>query len=118
MHVNYKVETGIEQKAAFPKRVIFFRDGVSEGQFKQVIDDGMRLPRQSFRASADSHSFQKFRRSRVCSSLLATTASLIPYSRLCRFEVPRRAKAHGRRRGQAPSWYVPVNCPETVLDKL
>jgi hypothetical protein len=24
MHVNYKVETGLEQKAAFPKRVIFF----------------------------------------------------------------------------------------------
>ena len=40
MHINYKVETGIEQKAAFPKRVIVFRDGVSEGQFKQVIDGG------------------------------------------------------------------------------
>jgi hypothetical protein len=40
MHINYKVETGIEQKAAFPKRVIMFRDGVSEGQFKQVIDGG------------------------------------------------------------------------------
>lgn len=38
MHISYKVETGIEQKAAFPKRVIVFRDGVSEGQFKQVID--------------------------------------------------------------------------------
>jgi len=40
MHVNYKIETGIEQKAAFPKRVIFFRDGVGEGQFKEVIEEG------------------------------------------------------------------------------
>ncbi|CCA66578.1 related to argonaute-like protein-Laccaria bicolor [Serendipita indica DSM 11827] len=38
MHINYKIETGIEQKAAFPRRIIVFRDGVSEGQFKQVID--------------------------------------------------------------------------------
>jgi eukaryotic translation initiation factor 2C len=38
MHIHYKTETGIEQKAAFPKRVIVFRDGVSEGQFKQVIE--------------------------------------------------------------------------------
>jgi len=38
MHVNYKLETGIDRNQAFPKRAIFFRDGVSEGQFKQVID--------------------------------------------------------------------------------
>ncbi|KAG8837222.1 hypothetical protein FRC18_009742 [Serendipita sp. 400] len=38
MHIKHKVETGIEQSAAFPKRVIVFRDGVSEGQFKQVIE--------------------------------------------------------------------------------
>ncbi len=40
MHINYKIETGIEQKAAFPRRIIVFRDGVSEGQFKQVIEGG------------------------------------------------------------------------------
>jgi hypothetical protein len=39
MHVNYKLETGGDRNQAFPKRAIFFRDGVSEGQFKQVIDD-------------------------------------------------------------------------------
>ena len=39
MHVNYKLETGVDRNQAFPKRAIFFRDGVSEGQFKQVIDD-------------------------------------------------------------------------------
>jgi len=38
MHVNYKLETGTDRNQAFPKRAIFFRDGVSEGQFKQVID--------------------------------------------------------------------------------
>jgi len=38
MHVNYKLETGIDRNQAFPKRVIFFRDGVSEGQFSQVIE--------------------------------------------------------------------------------
>jgi eukaryotic translation initiation factor 2C len=38
MHVNYKLETGIDRNQAFPKRAIFFRDGVSEGQFKQVIE--------------------------------------------------------------------------------
>jgi len=39
MHVNYKLETGVDRNQAFPKRAIFFRDGVSEGQFKQVIED-------------------------------------------------------------------------------
>ena len=38
MHVNYKLETGVDRNQAFPKRAIFFRDGVSEGQFKQVIE--------------------------------------------------------------------------------
>lgn len=38
MHVNYKLETGVDRNQAFPKRVIFFRDGVSEGQFRQVIE--------------------------------------------------------------------------------
>lgn len=47
MHINYKMETGIEQKAAFPKRVIVFRDGVSEGQFKQVIEGGQCFSRFS-----------------------------------------------------------------------
>ena len=40
MHVNYKVNNGVEQKAAFPKRMILFRGGVGEGQFQQVIDEG------------------------------------------------------------------------------
>ena len=36
---NYRKEK--EKKANLdPKRIIFFRDGVSEGQFKQVLDIG------------------------------------------------------------------------------
>jgi hypothetical protein len=34
------METGVERDLAFPKRVIVFRDGVSEGQFQQVLDQG------------------------------------------------------------------------------
>jgi len=37
MYGKYRVN--VEKKSAFPKRIIFYRDGVSEGQFKAVLDE-------------------------------------------------------------------------------
>ena len=39
MYQSYRA--GFEKKSGqAPKRIIFYRDGVSEGQFKQVLDYG------------------------------------------------------------------------------
>lgn len=38
MHTGYRNQ--IEKKAGSARRIIFFRDGVSEGQFKHVLEYG------------------------------------------------------------------------------
>ncbi|KAH7102563.1 eukaryotic translation initiation factor 2C [Auriculariales sp. MPI-PUGE-AT-0066] len=38
----------VEKKAGWPKRVIFYRDGVSEGQFQQVLDHEIPQLRRAF----------------------------------------------------------------------
>jgi eukaryotic translation initiation factor 2C len=44
MYMNYRIQAEKKsQAAAPPKRIIFYRDGVSEGQFQQVLD--IELPR-------------------------------------------------------------------------
>lgn len=41
MYMRYR--TKVEKKAGngAPSRIIFYRDGVSEGQFRQVLDQGL-----------------------------------------------------------------------------
>ena len=41
LYKNYR--TGQEKKPFNPKRIIFFRDGVSEGEFTRVLREGELL---------------------------------------------------------------------------
>ena len=41
--IDYRTQVENRQTNRAPKRILFFRDGVSEGQFKQVLED--ELPR-------------------------------------------------------------------------
>lgn len=54
-----KYRTIVEKKAGSgaPSRIIFYRDGVSEGQFKQVLDFGAHTLIQCTAASPDSPFF-------------------------------------------------------------
>lgn len=90
MHINYKIETGIEQKAAFPKRVIFFRDGVSEGQFKHVIEDGMyHVPSFYFQIIESRPEIPKIKG--MCVFHGSSAKSNKGFSCMCIVETPRRA---------------------------
>lgn len=41
MYMKYRTKKeGKSQDGGAPKRIIFYRDGVSEGQFKQVLEQG------------------------------------------------------------------------------
>jgi len=48
MYGKYRVN--VEKKTPFPKRIIFYRDGVSEGQFKAVLDQEVPRIRAACRA--------------------------------------------------------------------
>ncbi len=39
--MGYRSSVEKVQGSTAPKRIIFYRDGVSEGQFAQVLDQGM-----------------------------------------------------------------------------
>ncbi|KAF8630597.1 hypothetical protein AX15_002843 [Amanita polypyramis BW_CC] len=41
--LHYKYKTNVEKSKISPKRLIFYRDGVSTGQFKQVVDEELPL---------------------------------------------------------------------------
>ena len=42
-YINYRASFEKRQTNLSPKRIIFYRDGVSEGQFKQVLDEELPL---------------------------------------------------------------------------
>lgn len=44
-YAEYRVKVEKKQTNQYPKRIIFYRDGVSEGQFKQVLEKELPLVR-------------------------------------------------------------------------
>ena len=42
-YIDYRANLEKKQTNQAPKRIIFYRDGVSEGQFKQVLDRELPL---------------------------------------------------------------------------
>ncbi|OBZ70438.1 Protein argonaute 1 [Grifola frondosa] len=48
MYMGYREK--VERKAPAPKRIIFYRDGVSEGQFKHVLEQELPLLKSKFKS--------------------------------------------------------------------
>ena len=42
-YIDYRANVEKKQTSQAPKRIIFYRDGVSDGQFKQVLEKELPL---------------------------------------------------------------------------